>query len=300
MNGVVNVLKPPGMTSHDVVAIMRRLTGIKRIGHTGTLDPMVAGVLPVCIGRATKIADYLMNQGKGYTAEITFGYATDTQDVWGEKISESSVIPTVQEVKEAVESLEGPLVQVPPAHSALKIGGRKAIDMVRGGQTIDMESKRRTIQIHRIVYIGGNAERHLFKLECSKGTYVRAICKDIGEALQSAAHMSFLVRHRSGPFKIDDALTIESLREMSKEEIERNLVPMEDALGYPKVHIPDELKSKVLNGVKLPLGQMDASSDGAGHVSIMSQAGEFIGIASPDSATGRIYMDKLLHVGVSE
>lgn len=293
MNGVINVLKPPKMTSHDVVAIMRRLTGVKRIGHTGTLDPMVAGVLPVCIGRATKIADYLMNQGKGYTAEVTFGYETDTQDVWGEATRQSNVIPQREEIENFINQLKGELSQVPPAYSALKINGQKMVDRVRNGEIVDMESKRRTVQIYDSVYLNGQGTRHLFKIECSKGTYVRTICNELGIRLNSAAHMSFLVRHRSGPFHLEQAMTIEALREMSKEEIESHLISMPVALGYPIVEVPEALVQKVLNGVKIPLGQLEGTST---YGSIVTPDGQFLGIGCVEEESRNIFMHKLLHI----
>lgn len=210
VDGILNLLKPPGMTSHDVVSYVKRVLKIKKIGHTGTLDPGAAGVLPICMGRATKAVDYIMEKEKKYRAEITFGVVTDTQDSYGEVLCRMKPEFSSDRFHEVLKSFTGEIEQVPPMYSAVKHEGRKLYELAREG--ISVERKPRKVYIKSIVSVHSFLpDRAVFDVECSKGTYIRALCHDIGEKLGCGAHMSFLLRTRSGTFTISDALTLEEL-----------------------------------------------------------------------------------------
>ncbi|MDR1135660.1 MAG: tRNA pseudouridine(55) synthase TruB [Clostridiales Family XIII bacterium] len=214
VDGVINFLKPSGMTSHDAVGYMRRLLKIKKIGHTGTLDPMAAGVLPLCVGRGTRIVEYLIEDNKRYRCELRLGLTTDTLDVWGVKtggrgdiaaaLSESAII-------DAVCSFTGALQQIPPMYSAVKIGGKKLYEYARKGASI--EAPPRDVYIKSIIVKKVNLcdLSLIFDVECSKGAYIRSICRDIGDKLGCGAVMSGLVRLNSGAFAIEDSFTADEL-----------------------------------------------------------------------------------------
>jgi tRNA pseudouridine55 synthase len=221
MNGVLNVLKPPGMTSHDVVSFVRRIARTKRVGHTGTLDPAAAGVLPVCIGQTTRLADHLQAGRKTYLAEMTLGYETDTLDAVGETIFEadspSLASVTEERLRETLPQFLGVIKQIPPMFSAIKQDGKKLYELARAG--VEVEVKTREVEIFRLEVTrfspcSDNADgrpRAMVRMECGSGTYVRSLIRDIGRSFGCGATMSFLVRSRSGSFSIDEASTIEKL-----------------------------------------------------------------------------------------
>ncbi len=216
MNGFINLLKPAGMTSHDVVSALRRILGIKKIGHTGTLDPMAAGVLPMCIGKATRAAEYLESDRKRYRCELLLGAASDTADVWGRVCLQGCGAAgrlTAQQVSDAILSLKGPQLQYPPMYSAVRKNGKHLYEYAREGITVEVEP--RSIVIYDIypVRIFHEPLRVIFDVECSKGTYIRTICREIGEILGCGAIMTFLVRTRSGAFDIADSVTLEEIIE---------------------------------------------------------------------------------------
>jgi len=209
MNGILNILKPPGMTSFDVVSYLRKVSGIKKIGHAGTLDPGAAGVLPVCIGSATKAIEYMMDKDKLYRAELTLGIETDTQDSSGNILCEKAVKVTEEEIIDCINSFIGETEQVPPMYSAVKVGGKKLYDLARKG--ISVERKPRKVKIYSIEIARIRDGKVLFDVACSKGTYIRTLCADIGQKLGCGGHMSFLVRKKAGIFDIQTALTLEEI-----------------------------------------------------------------------------------------
>jgi tRNA pseudouridine55 synthase len=234
MNGIINVLKPAGMTSHDVVNAMRRLTGFKRIGHTGTLDPMAVGVLPICINSATRIIEYLNDDIKRYRCEMQLGIETDTQDIWGTVLKEIQTLVSEEDIKSASAELIGWITQVPPAYSAVHVDGRRLYEYARAG--IEVEAKGRLVQIHelKIIRIDMTAKTVLFDISCSKGTYIRTICTEIGRRLNCGAVMSFLVRTGSGGFNLADALTLEEInRYYELGVLEQHMFSMD----YPLHHL---------------------------------------------------------------
>lgn len=251
MNGIVNILKPTGMTSHDVVGMLRKITGIKKIGHTGTLDPNAAGVLPVCIGRATRICEFIQDKKKKYRAELTLGIKTDTYDSFGavlERITDFEM-PPEDDILRTIESFRGEQLQRPPIYSALKVNGKKLYELARAGKS-DVEIKSRRIFIHdiQVVRIKGNSV--LFDVECSKGTYIRSICNDIGDKLGLWGYMSFLLRMSSGEFDLENSYTLEEFEAALRLDGAREiLLPTDFALReYKEVEIYESAMKSFLNG----------------------------------------------------
>lgn len=214
MNAVINLLKPAGMSSHDAVYLLRRLTGFKHIGHTGTLDPMAAGVLPVCLNSAARITEYLDLDQKSYRCEMLLGLTTQTMDIWGEVIEDKrqeAVGLTEEDVKRAMEPFCGLIMQTPPKYSAIRIGGRRLYDYARKGQEVNIPKRPVVIYDLNLVFMDQKRGRVLFDVVCSKGTYVRSICHDVGQALGVGAAMSFLVRSATGCFRLEDSAIPEQL-----------------------------------------------------------------------------------------
>ncbi len=210
IEGVVNVLKPPGMTSSNVVVDIRKLFEIKRVGHTGTLDPGAAGVLPVCLGRAARLFDYLVDKEKTYVFEIAFGACTDTQDSYGKIIAQSDKTVSKEQLMAVLPEFLGEQNQRVPMYSALKVGGRKLYEIARSGNIA--EKQMRAISISEISYLDQRAKnRFLLRVSCSRGTYIRMLCEDIGRRLGVCAHMAFLLRTACGPFYAEDAFSIAEL-----------------------------------------------------------------------------------------
>ncbi len=223
MNGVINVLKPPGMTSHDVVAFLRREFKMKRIGHAGTLDPEAAGVLPVCIGQATRLVDYLTIRDKEYFCTMKIGCSTTTQDAWGEVIKENqakAACVTVEQVKQVIARFVGEIQQVTPMYSAVKVKGQPLYKMARSGKQIDTPVRNVTINDIKITELQLPAVSML--VNCSKGTYIRTLCHDIGETLGVGGYLSFLLRTKVGKFSLADCHTLENIRKYK----EKLVLPM--------------------------------------------------------------------------
>lgn len=236
-SGVLIVDKPMDMTSHDAVNIMRKLYNTKKVGHTGTLDPMATGVLVILIGRAAKAAEYLVSDEKKYEAGLLLGKKYDTGDITGNVIEESNNIPSSEAVFSCINSFVGKGQQIPPMYSALKVDGQKLVNLARKG--IEVERKPRDIEIYSIEAKGLGNEYKL-SVHCSKGTYIRTLCEDIGEKLDCPSTMSSLRRTASGGFDIKNSYTIEALREMSEEEKEKILLPIESLFEeLPIVKLPD-------------------------------------------------------------
>lgn len=216
MDGVINIYKEAGWTSFDVVAKMRGILKIKKIGHTGTLDPAATGVLPVCIGKGTKKVESFMADDKVYRAVMLLGVTTDSQDMTGEVLTRTEVNADESRVREAVMSFVGGYDQLPPMYSAKKVGGRKLVDLARKG--VEVERKPRFVNIMDIDIEEMNLPRVTMKVTCSKGTYIRTLCHDIGQKLGCGAAMESLVRTRVGRFKIEDAVKLEDLQRFADED----------------------------------------------------------------------------------
>lgn len=218
MNGIINLKKEAGMTSHDAVFKLRKILGTKKIGHGGTLDPDVVGVLPIAVGKATRMVEFMQDEGKVYEGEITLGYSTTTEDASGEIVAETPVLAPLDEhlVDEAIASLTGPITQIPPMYSAVKVNGRKLYEYARAGQEVERPERQVTIysfeRTSPISYDSSLA-RFTFRVKCSKGTYIRTLSVDLGEKLGYAAHMSQLTRTSAAGLNLEDALTLEEVAE---------------------------------------------------------------------------------------
>lgn len=254
--GIINLLKPAGMTSHDGVQFLRRLTGIKRIGHTGTLDPMAVGVLPLCIGSTARITEYLDLDYKKYRCEMLLGLETDTQDIWGTVLQDNrgSFTFDQEKIREVLSGFQGLISQYPPAYSAVQVNGRRLYDYARQGETVEI--KPRTVYIKEITVIRFDEAQGkvTFDVECSKGTYIRTICKDAGAMLGCGAAMSFLIRTKSGAFSLADTVTIEQL---TSGEIEQYLLEPD----FPLVHfgtalVNEERGNWFINGGHLRMSEV--------------------------------------------
>ena len=254
MNGIINLKKEAGMTSHDAVFKLRKILGTKKIGHGGTLDPDVVGVLPIAVGKATRMVEFMQDEGKVYEGEITLGYSTTTEDAGGEVVAETPVLSPLDEklVDEAIASLTGPITQIPPMYSAVKVNGRKLYEYARAGQEVERPERQVTIyQFERTSPISyeDHLARFTFRVKCSKGTYIRTLSVDLGEKLGYAAHMSHLKRTSAAGMRFEDALTLEQIAERVAEEDYSFLQPLELGIGdLLKVELSDEQVEDVRNG----------------------------------------------------
>lgn len=253
MDGILNIYKEQGFTSHDVVAKLRGILHQKKIGHTGTLDPAATGVLPVCCGKATKVCELLTDKEKSYRAVCQLGVETDTQDMTGTVLSQKEYSDiTMEQLTECVMSFRGEIMQIPPMYSALKINGKKLYELAREGKTV--ERKPRPVTIHEISLVDVNLEQGQFTMDvtCSKGTYIRTLCHDIGQKLGCLAAMESLVRTRVAVFSLEEALTLSQVEQLVREEPERleQVVYAVDALfpEYSRWQIQDRYAAKLANG----------------------------------------------------
>lgn len=252
MNGIIIVDKPQGKTSHDIVYAIRRITGIKKVGHTGTLDPMATGVLPICIGNATKVSDMLTLSDKAYTAEFVLGKTTDTLDAEGEVLTETEVNVTEDEIRAAVMSFVGEIEQIPPMYSAIKQNGKKLYELARQG--IEVERKPRKVTINSIDILEINGKTVTIDVSCSKGTYIRTLCADIGERLGTGAYMTKLRRTKTGIFDISESHTLEELGTLKSKTgtLKNVLIPIDNIFEeYPEIILNEKQKKSVTNGVRM-------------------------------------------------
>ena len=288
MDGIINVYKEKGFTSHDVVAKLRGILHIKKIGHTGTLDPDAVGVLPVCIGKGTKLCDMITDTDKTYEAVILLGISTDTQDISGNVLSKKDVAVDEKTLIETVDSFVGEYKQIPPMYSAIKVNGRKLYQLAREG--IEIERSPRDVYIRSIHINDMNLQDGepsvTMTVSCSKGTYIRTLCHDIGEKLGCGACMKSLSRTRVGRFYIDDSFTINQIAALNlKGELSSIVASVDSMFDYPRIQINKEYDKLLYNGNLLPLSAGKALDVGlADKVRIYNESGEFIGIYSMDDS----------------
>ena len=265
MNGILIMDKPAGFTSHDVVAKLRGICGTRRIGHSGTLDPMATGVLPVFVGRATRAVEFAESDDKVYRATLTLGVTTDTQDSTGTVLTTSPVLCGEAEVRAVCETFIGEIEQIPPMYSAIKIGGQKLVDLARKG--VEVERKARRITVHSVSVTQIGACEYSLTIHCSKGTYVRTLCADIGEALGCGGMMSALRRIRAGWFDEAMAHGFETLNPAL------HLLPVDSLFSHlPKVILSPKGERKCKNGALVPC---KTAEDGVRY-RVYSEAGEFL------------------------
>lgn len=253
MNGILNILKPPGMTSSNVVSYIKRTLNVKKVGHTGTLDPGAAGVLPICIGKATRVSEYLLNDRKSYRAEMCLGFISDTLDKYGKVESTLNPGQSLDKIYSTFENYIGRIEQIPPMYSAVKYNGTKLYTLARQGIVIERKIREANIYDIKILKINGN--NILFDVTCSKGTYIRTLISDIGKSLGSDAIMTFLLRTKTGPFEIKSAITLDELKLLyDNGNIDKVIYPAYMALeSYSRVFIDESLSEKASNGVGFPM-----------------------------------------------
>lgn len=287
LNGIINVYKEEDFTSNDVVAKLRGILRQKKIGHAGTLDPAAVGVLPVLLGSGCRISEYMMDHDKTYRVVLKLGVSTDTQDMTGhvlESYDISGISP--EEIKNAVLSFQGEYDQIPPMYSAKQINGKRLYDLAREGITVERKPVRVKISSVRIESI--ELPDVIFTVDCSKGTYIRTLCADIGEKLGCGGAMAHLTRTRVGGFHIEDALTIGQIQELADSgRIEERIIPVEEMfLDHLRVRTLTSSDKKLLNGNRLEPEEMGLPSRGAGELlRVCTSGGEFIAVYRRDEQT---------------
>ena len=278
-SGIINVYKEKGFTSFDVVAKLRGILKTKKIGHTGTLDPDAEGVLPVCIGRATKVCDILTDKDKVYEAVMLLGVETDTQDTSGEVLKELPVEVSEEDVKEAILSFVGEYAQVPPMYSALKVNGKKLYELAREGKTV--ERKARNVQIFSIEILEIDLPRVRMSVHCSKGTYIRTLCHDVGQKLGCGGCMDKLLRTKVGVFELADTLKLAEIDALAREGLVEDRIISVDELfeDYTKVWMKQEFDVVVHNGNRVKKRMFEEKlSSNTERLRVYDSKGEFIGI----------------------
>lgn len=305
-NGILNINKPEGWTSQDVVAKLRGRLHIRRVGHTGTLDPMATGVLPVCFGKATRIIEYYDDDFKTYEAEMKLGMVTDTLDITGTVLETKPVDVSEDDVIQTIDSFRGWITQIPPKYSALKVNGKPLYKYAREGVEVEIKSRKIYVEDIQPVEVNLGENRILFRVTCSKGTYIRTICDDIGKKLGCGGTMTALQRIQSGCFRVEDARTLPEILEMTDEELERCVIPMDETL----VHLGRiELKSMesvpfYYNGREIDTGYVNVLASPAVPEAMQEESrlgdkyrvydpeGKFLGISSLRENT--LYPEKVI------
>ena len=278
MFGFINIYKPKGITSHDVISVLRRITKIKQIGHTGTLDPFAEGVLPVCIGKATRLIEFL-NDDKAYIGTVQLGKSTTTYDIEGEEVNHSDKAVNIDQIKKELENFKGDIEQLPPVYSAIKVKGKKLYEYARKGEKVEIAPRR--VSINKLEVLNYDPEKRTLELyiDCSKGTYIRSIANDLGEKLGTYGHLSKLVRVKAGDFIIDDAVRLENLN--SIDDVKKNLKNPLEKLKYPMAELNEKEKNKVSHGMDI---YKNTPNEG---VVILVYNNELAAVAKTDGTTVR-------------
>lgn len=301
IHGVLNVYKEKGYTSHDVVAKLRGIVGQKKIGHTGTLDPDAEGVLPVCLGKATKLCDMLTDKDKIYETVLLLGTKTDTQDISGMILEKKSTEHlTVQEVTDCIQGYIGEYQQIPPMYSALKVNGKKLCDLAREGKTV--ERKSRPVRIYEITILEMQLPRIKMRVHCSKGTYIRTLCHDIGESLGTGGCMEKLFRTKVERFSITESRSLSEIEKIAKENrIQDILIPIDQMFTeYRKLILKAASDAYAYNGNPLEAQNFEENGmwqDGE-RFRVYDHKGEFIGIYEYQPASGRLKLVRMFYTGI--
>ncbi len=287
-HGIINVYKEKGFTSHDVVAKLRGICKQKKIGHTGTLDPDAVGVLPVCLGSATKLCDMLTDKEKEYIAVLRLGLITDTQDISGEVLEEKEVCVSVEQVKEVIYSFLGDYEQIPPMYSALKVNGKKLYELARAGK--EVERAARPVVIHELEILEENMPEFTIRVRCSKGTYIRTLCHDIGQKLGCGGVMTSLIRSKSGTFTLKQAYKLSEIQKYADEgRLNELVMPIEKMFDHlPAVTVKEEAYKILQNGNQLKMKDiqinLDVNNDTENlTVRVYSHEGIFFGVYEYDN-----------------
>ena len=252
--GVLNIYKPAGMTSHDVVAVLRKKLGIKQIGHTGTLDPFAEGVLPICAGKATRLIEYF-NDEKEYLATVQFGASTTTYDIEGEKFSVSDKKITKQELIENIKFFDGEIEQIPPIYSAIKVKGKKLYEYARKGEDVKIEPRKVVIEQIELKNFDEELQQAQILIKCSKGTYIRSIANDLGNRLGVGGYLTKLIRTQAGNFRMENSV------QLSAENIEQNLINPLEIINLPKIKVTNEDLEKIRHGMAIKTSLKDVLSN---------------------------------------
>lgn len=277
-DGIINIYKERGFTSHDVVAKLRGILKQKKIGHTGTLDPEAEGVLPVCLGKGTRLCDLLTDRDKTYETVLLLGQSTDTQDTTGTVIEQSEVSVREEQVRETVMSFVGEYAQVPPMYSALKVNGQKLCDLARAGK--EVERKPRPVRICQIEILDMELPRVRMSVSCSKGTYIRTLCHDIGEKLGCHGCMEHLIRTRSGIFDLQKSVTLSEVEKLRDEgRLDEMILAVDEVFkDLAFVTLKEESQKLGYNGNPFKKSDVEQESAALGEVRVYDQEGRFIGI----------------------
>lgn len=242
--GFLNIYKPVGMTSHDVVSVLRRVTKIKQIGHTGTLDPFAEGVLPICIGKATRLIEYLQDD-KEYLATVQFGATTNTFDLDGEKVFTSDKKVSRDDIKEGLKSFEGEILQLPPIFSAIKVKGKKLYEYARKGEEVEIQPRKVVIENIELKNFDEELQQAQILLKCSKGTYIRSIANDLGKNLGCGGYLIKLIRTQAGKFRVENSVQLDGI------DVESNLINPLDILNLPKIAVDNDDLARIKNGMPI-------------------------------------------------
>lgn len=269
MFGFLNVYKPKGKTSHDVIAVLRRVTKIKQIGHTGTLDPFAEGVLPICIGKAARLIEYL-DDDKAYAGTVQLGNSTTTYDTEGEAVNFSDKKASLSETESALDLFRGEIEQLPPIYSAIKVNGKKLYEYARKGESVEI--KPRKVCINELKILGFDEEKQQVELliSCSKGTYIRSIANDLGEKLGTYGHLIKLIRLKAGKFRVENSVKLEELN--SAEKVSENLIYPLEYLDYPQYELNSNEYEKISHGNSIPISKNNG-------IILLTQNGELIAVA---------------------
>ncbi|MBQ8719776.1 MAG: tRNA pseudouridine(55) synthase TruB [Clostridia bacterium] len=289
-SGVIVINKEAGITSQGVVSRVKRLLGEKKAGHTGTLDPLATGVLPVLVGRGVKASEYMLSADKHYKARLTLGVTTDTEDSTGTVLTRCDRVPTEDEVLAAVRGFVGEIEQTPPMYSALKVGGKKLCDLARQGKEVEREARR--ITVFSLEAERGGEREYTLTVHCSKGTYIRTLCADIGAALGVGGIMSALERTSASVFSLSDGVTLGELEAMSEEEREERIIPTEtlfERLGYSRTDISGYPARLIRNGQTVAAKKLGISKDVGERVAIYDEGG-FFAIGEMIESDGTLYL----------
>ena len=289
LNGIILVDKPCGWTSHDVVGKLRGILHERRIGHSGTLDPMATGLLAVFVGRATRAVEFAEADSKEYIAGLRLGVSTDTQDITGNTLKSSNSLPSRAELEQALGAFKGEISQIPPMYSAIKVGGKKLYELARRGESV--ERKPRKITIDMLDIIGENDGDYILDIVCSKGTYIRTLCHDIGEKLGCHGCMDKLLRTRVERFCVEDSLTLSQIETIRDEErLEEIIIPIDRMFDEePAVHLNEELSKAAHNGNALPLGVSESKPAAGQKIRVYDADGAFVGLYQYDKERDRQY-----------
>lgn len=277
INGMLNVYKEKGFTSHDVVAKLRGILKQKKIGHTGTLDPQAEGVLPVCLGKATKLCDMLIDRDKTYQATMRLGLTTDTQDITGQAQNERQVCCDEQQIREALASFIGPYQQIPPMYSAIKVNGRKLYELAREG--VEIERKARSVEIYQINLQSIELPFVTFEVSCSKGTYIRTLCQDVGEKLGCGACMEALIRTKASCFELSDALKLTEIEKLfTDHQLSSHLVEIDSMFSSLEKAMIKQTHQKLIENGNPFSAACCQSRPGARRIRVYDAEGAFVGV----------------------